>query len=98
MSLSIGWFCLFGGVVGALRVSTAKKLYRSDFANTDGVIAKEDFEAEVPMTTLKRWTIVGVCVVIATFRVFKVQQDHTWNPFGSGTEVAPVNVRQPSGD
>ena len=93
MSFSIGWFCLFGGVVGALRVSAAKKFYKSDFANTDGIIAEEDYKTEVPMTPLKRWMIVGVCVVIAAFGVFKIQQDRNWNPFQSGGGAAPVSVR-----
>jgi ABC-type enterochelin transport system permease subunit len=55
--------------------------------------AKEDYKAEVLMTPLIRWMIVGICVVIATFGVFKVQQDRNWHPFQSGTEVAPTTVR-----
>jgi hypothetical protein len=93
MSFSIGWFLLFGGVVGTLRVSTSKKFYKSDFENTDGIIAEEDFKAEVPITQLRRWIFVGICVVIAAFGVFKIQQDRNWNPFQSGTEVAPFTVR-----
>jgi hypothetical protein len=93
MSFSIGWFCLFGGIVGAFRVSVAKKFYKSDFANTDGIIAEEDYKAEVQMTPVKRWTIVGICVVIAVFGAFKIQQDHNWNPFRSGGEAAPVTAR-----
>jgi hypothetical protein len=55
--------------------------------------AKEDSEAKVAMMPLTRWIIVGICVVIATFGVFKVLQGRNWNTSQSGTEVAPVTVR-----
>ena len=52
--------------------------------------AKENYKAVTPLT---RWIIVGICVVIVTFGVFKVLQDHNWHPFQSATEVAPSTVR-----
>jgi hypothetical protein len=52
--------------------------------------AKEDYKAVTPLT---RWIIVGICVVIVTFGVFKVLQDRNWHPFQSATEVAPSTVR-----
>jgi hypothetical protein len=93
MSFSMGWLCLFGGVVGALRVSTAKKFYKSDFENSDGIIAEEDYRTEVPITPLKRWIFVGICLLVASIGAFKIQQDRNWNPFESGAKVASVSVR-----
>jgi uncharacterized membrane protein YdcZ (DUF606 family) len=93
MYISVGWFCLIGGVVGAFRVAIAKKFLRSDFANMEGVIAEADYKTEVHITPKKRWIIVGVCVVIAAFGVFRIQQDRKWNPFQSGGETAPTTVR-----
>lgn len=87
MFISIGWFCLVGGVVGAIRVAIAKKFFKSDFASREGVITEEDYKTEVQITPMKRWIIVGVCVAIAVFGMFKIQQDQNWNPFQPGGSV-----------
>jgi hypothetical protein len=81
MNLSGGWFCLIGGIVGMIRVAIAKKFYKSDFANQEGVIAEKDYRTEVQMTPLKQWVIIGVCIVIAVIGVIIITQDHNWNPF-----------------
>jgi hypothetical protein len=52
--------------------------------------AREDYKAVTPLT---RWIIVGICVVIVTFGVYKVLQDRNWHPIQSATEVAPSTVR-----
>jgi hypothetical protein len=57
------------------------------------IAAKEDHKAKLPMLTLTSWTILGICVAIATFGVFKVLQDRGRSSSQSGTEVAPVTMR-----
>lgn len=81
MVISSGWFCLVGGVLGAMRVATAKKFFRSDFANSDGVLNEEDYRTEVRVTSARRWIIVGISALIAVVGVILVQHDHNWNPF-----------------
>lgn len=83
MFISVGWYCAIGGVWGAIKIATAKKLFKSDFANQEGVIKAEDYATEVPMTPLRRWTIVGVCIIIAIVGLFMIEHDHNWNPFQS---------------
>ncbi|HVU47282.1 MAG TPA: hypothetical protein VHD85_14215 [Terracidiphilus sp.] len=55
--------------------------------------ANEDRNNKVPMRSLERWMIIGICVVIVTLGIFKIQQDRKWNPFHSVTKVVPVTVR-----
>jgi hypothetical protein len=88
MNLSVGWFCLVGGAVGAFRTAIAKKFYRSDFANQEGVITEADRTTEVPMTHLKRWLLVGICILVAVFGVLLIQKDHGWNPFRAGAAIS----------
>jgi hypothetical protein len=90
MFLSVGWFCLVGGTVGAFRVAIAKKFFKSDFANMEGVITEEDRKTEVQISHLKRWSIVGICTLLAVFGVFKIQQDRNWNPFQLEGQAAPA--------
>jgi hypothetical protein len=88
MNLTVGWFCLVGGAVGAIRIATAKRFYRSDFANQDGVITEADRETEFSMTPLRRWFLVGICILIAVFGLFLIQRDHGWNPFRAGMAIS----------
>lgn len=83
MFISIGWYCFIGGVLGAFKIATTKKLYRSDFANQEGVIKEEDFKTEVPTTPLKRWIIVGICLAITAVGLLLIEYDNNWNPFQS---------------
>jgi hypothetical protein len=83
MNISLGWFCLVGGVVGAASTAIAKTFHRSDFANQEGVISGKEREAEVLMTPLRRWFLVGICVALAIYGVMRIQRDHGWNPFHS---------------
>jgi hypothetical protein len=89
MFISIGWFCFIGGVLGAIRVASAKKFYKSDFANSDGVIADDDYKTEVLISPMKRWLIVGICVVVAIIGAWKIHTDHAWNPFHSSSMSDP---------
>ena len=73
---------MVGGVLGAVRVSSAKKFFRSDFANSDGVI-KEDKTTEVRVTPMRRWIIVGIAALIAVAGAIIVQHDHNWNPLNT---------------
>ena len=81
MNISVGWLFLFGGLLGAYRCATAKKFYKSDFANQEGVIAEEDYKTEVPMTQKQRWAFVAICILIAIIGSIFIQRDHSWNPF-----------------
>ena len=53
--------------------------------------AKEDHKSEVPMMT--RWIIVGICVVIATFGVFRALQRDNRTSSQSGTEATRITAR-----
>jgi hypothetical protein len=88
MNLPVGWFCLLGGAVGAFRIAIAKNFYGSDFANQDGVITEADRKTEVPPTPLKRWLLVGICILVAVFGVLLIQKDHGWNPFRAGVAIS----------
>lgn len=81
MFVSVGWFCLVGGVWGAVKIARAKKLYRSDFKNLEGVITEEDRKTEVTLTPLQRWAIVVCCAGLAAIGLFVIEHDHNWNPF-----------------
>jgi hypothetical protein len=93
VNLSLGWFCLLGGVLGAFRVATAKKFYKSDFANQDGVITEEERKTEVLMTPLIRWLVVAVCILVAVYGGIRIQDDHAWNPFQAGGGATPSTER-----
>jgi hypothetical protein len=84
VNISLGWFCLLGGALGAFRVATAKKFYKSDFANQEGVITEEERKTEVTLTPLMRWMIVAVCIAVAIYGGIRIQDDHAWNPFSNG--------------
>jgi hypothetical protein len=81
MFVSSGWFCLVGGVLSAVGVATIKKFFLSDCANSDGVIKQEDYTAEVRLTPMERWIIVGICALVAVAGALIVQHDFNWNPF-----------------
>jgi hypothetical protein len=89
MSISFGWFCLVGGVLGAARVATAKKFFRSDFANSDGVVNEGDYTTEIRLTVVRRWMIVAVCAVIAVVGALMIQHDNNWNPFRYSDAESP---------
>ena len=82
--MSLGWFCLLGGALGAFKVATAKKFYKSDFANQEGVITEEERKTEVTLSPLTRWAIVVVCIAVAIYGGIRIQDDHAWNPFANG--------------
>ena len=80
MNISVGWFWLLGGVVGAFRNATAKRFFQSDF-NHEFLETEEERMTEVPMTPLKRWAIVAACAVVAILGIWLIQRDNNWNPF-----------------
>jgi hypothetical protein len=49
MDISFGWFCLIGGIFGAIRNATAKHFNHSDFANQDGITTAEGKATEILM-------------------------------------------------
>ncbi len=81
MFISVGWYCLVGGIWGSIKVATAKRFFKSDFASQEGVITEEDRRIEVTMTPMKRWLIVVTCAALAIFGVLWIQHDSNWNPF-----------------
>jgi hypothetical protein len=74
---------LLGGIVGGIRVATAKKFFKSDFESSEYLIPAEDYKTEVHVSSLKRWVIVAICGVVALVGVFLIQHDQNWNPFGN---------------
>ena len=81
MTLSTGWLWLVGGVIGGIRVATAKKFFKSDFENSDFVIPDEDYKTEVLVSPYKKWAIVAICAAVALIGIFIIQHDQNWNPF-----------------
>jgi hypothetical protein len=73
MNISAGWFLLAGGVVGAIGNATAKRFFKSDFQNLDGVISEEDRRAVVPVTKIQRLLLVVICVLLAIVGVVLIQ-------------------------
>ena len=81
MYISVGWFWLLAGVWGAIANAFAKRFYKADFANRDGVIPEEDYTTEVAVGPKMRWSIVGLCVAVAVVGLILIQHDHNWKPF-----------------
>jgi hypothetical protein len=81
MFISVGWYCLAGGIWGAIKVAIAKRFFKADFANLEGVITEEDRRTEVTITPMKRWLIVVICAALAILGVLWIQHDNNWNPF-----------------
>lgn len=82
LPVSPGWVCLVLGISGIVTSSVAKTF---SWKNTEFLSTEEDRKAETPMTPLKRSTIIGICLAIATYGAFRIQQDHNWNPTRQGT-------------
>jgi hypothetical protein len=81
MNLSFGWPLLIFGVIGAFRNATAKRYFRSDFANLDGQVTEEDRRTEVHVSTLQRWLLVVLCLIMAVAGAIVIQRAHDWKPF-----------------
>jgi hypothetical protein len=81
MFISVGWYCFVGGTWGAIKVATAKRFFKSDFASQEGVITEEDHGKEVTITPMKRGLIVVTCSALAIVGVLWIQHDNNWNPF-----------------
>ena len=45
--------------MGDIRVAIARKFFKSDFANMEGVITEQDYKTEVNITRIKRRLIVS---------------------------------------
>lgn len=81
MGLSLGWLLLLGGVLGAVRVLLAKTF---SWANeVDTVVTEEDRKREAPMTPLRRWVLVTICLLLAIVGAVLIQRRHNWNPLQS---------------
>jgi hypothetical protein len=81
MNLSFGWPLLVGGVIGVVRCATAKKFFKSDFQNFDGMICDEDRRAEVHVSSLQRWLLVVLCAILAAGGAVLIERAHNWKPF-----------------
>jgi len=69
---------MVGGVLGAIRVLRARTFsWRNE---VDCVVTDQDRAANGPMTPVRRWILVGICVVIIVTGVVVVQMQHNWNP------------------
>jgi hypothetical protein len=79
MGLSLGWLLFLGGALGTVRVLRAKTF---SWANeVDTVVTEEDRKREVPMTPVKRWVLVTICLLLAIIGAVLIQRQHNWNPF-----------------
>jgi hypothetical protein len=77
MIISFGWWLMVGGVLGAIRVLRARTFsWRNE---VDCVVTDQDRAANGSMTPVRRWILVGICVVIIVTGVVVVQMQHNWN-------------------
>jgi hypothetical protein len=76
-----GWVFLIGGIAGVVRVWTAQTFSWAD----PEFSSEEDRRREVPMTPLRRWILIAVCIGFTGFGVTRIQLDHDWNLFHSNT-------------
>ncbi len=87
MGLSLGWLLLLGGVLGAVRVIRAKTF---SWANeVDTVVTEEDRKREAPMTSIRRWVLVTICLLLAVLGAVLIQRGHDWNPLSHVHSTMP---------
>jgi hypothetical protein len=90
LPISAGWVFFLGGILGTISIFRAKNF---SWSNSEFLPTEEPRKQKIPMTPLKRWILVGVCVLISVFGAVRLQRDHAWNPFPSGREVSPTSTR-----
>ena len=90
LPISADWVFFLGGMLGIISILRAKNF---SWSNSEFLPTEEQRKKEVPMTPLKGWILVGVCVLISVFGAVQLQRDHAWNPFPSGRGVPPASTR-----
>jgi hypothetical protein len=90
LQISGNWLFFIGGVVGIVSVLRAKTF---SWSNSEFLATEEDRKQEVPMTPLRRWILVGICVLISAYGAIQLQRDHAWNPFPAGRGATPSLTR-----
>ncbi len=90
LPISAGWVFFIGGVLGIVTVLRAKNF---SWKNSEFLTTEEDRKQEVPMTPLRRWILVGICVLISAYGAVQLQRDHAWNPFPGGRAAPPTLTR-----
>lgn len=78
---SAGWILLIGGLVGFIAVLRAKSF---SWKNMEFLTSEEDRKKEVPMTPLRRWLLIIICILIASYGAIQIERDRGWNPFSNG--------------
>ena len=89
-TISSDWVFFLGGILGIISVLHAKNF---SWSNSEFLPTKEQREQEIPMTRLRRWILVGVCVLISVYGAVQLQRDHQWNLFPSGRGALPASTR-----
>jgi hypothetical protein len=82
LPISPGWVFLDGGISGIITASFSKTFSWSNF---EFLRTAEERKAETPMTSFQRSMIIGVCMLIALYGAYRIQQDKNWKPFESGS-------------
>jgi hypothetical protein len=72
---------LLGGISGVVTVIRAKTF---SWKNYEFLTSEEDRKQEIPMTMVRRWILIAICVALAVYGATRVQQDRDWNPFDKG--------------
>jgi hypothetical protein len=88
--ISAAWVFLLGGILGVISVLLAKNF---SWSNSEFLANEEDRKQEVPMTPLRRWILVGICISVSAYGAVQLQRDHAWNPFPSGGGARPTLTR-----
>jgi hypothetical protein len=77
-------------------VITASRAKTFSWRNFQFVGTEEDRNnEESPMTPIKRFLIIAICIAFIIYGVIRVNDDGNWNPFHSGTRSLQMIV--PSG-
>ena len=93
LNVSPGWICLIGGLSGIITVSRAKTF---SWRNYQFVGTEEDKKREEsPMTPLKRFVLIAICLVIVLYGAVRIDEDHDWNPTSHATITPGHNAVGP---
>ena len=90
LPISANWVFFLGGILGIVSVLCAKNF---SWSNSEFLTTEEDRKQEVPMTPLRRWILVGVCLLITAYGAIQLQRDHAWNPFSGERGASPTLTR-----
>jgi hypothetical protein len=88
LPISAGWVFLLAGIAGVVTVIRAKTF---SWRNYEFLTGEKDLKQEVPMTMVRRWVLITICLGLAVYGGTRVQRDRDWNPFHKGGISVPFS-------